>query len=125
MMKNNKKTLILGASPNPSRYAHTAAKMLKESNIPFVPVGIKSGETFGEKILDLKEKPAVNDVHTITMYIGPQNQKEWYDYILSLKPQRMIFNPGSENKELMDMADKIGIEILPACTLVMLSTGQF
>jgi hypothetical protein len=124
-MNDHKKTLIFGATPNPSRYAHTAAKMLHEINIPFVPVGIKSGETFGKKILDLKEKPTISDVHTITMYVGPQNQKEWYDYILSLKPKRMIFNPGSENKELMDIADKAGIEVLPACTLVMLSTGQF
>jgi predicted CoA-binding protein len=124
-MNESKKTLILGASPNPSRYAYTAAKMLKENNIPFVPVGIKTGQTSGEKILNLKEKPAVRDVDTVTMYIGPQNQKEWYDYILSLKPRRIIFNPGSENKELMDMAGNLGIEVLPACTLVLLSTGQF
>lgn len=124
-MEKSKKTVILGASKNPSRYAHTAAIMLKERDIDFVPVGIKAGETSGEKILNLWEKPVLSDVHTVTLYIGPQNQAEWYDYILSLKPKRIIFNPGTENQDLMDMAKSKDIEIVPACTLVLLSTGQF
>jgi len=124
-MEKSKKTVVLGASPNPSRYAHTAAIMLKERDIDFVPVGIKAGETSGEKILNLWEKPVLSDVHTVTLYIGPQNQAEWYDYILSLKPKRIIFNPGTENQELMDLAKSKDIEIVPACTLVLLSTGQF
>lgn len=121
----SKKTVILGASPNPSRYAFTAAKMLQEKNIDFVPVGIKKGEVLGKKILNLREKPPIPEVDTITVYIGPQNQPEWYEYLLSLKPNRVIFNPGSENKEFMDLLKEKSIEVIPACSLVMLSSGQF
>jgi uncharacterized protein len=124
-MNNNKKTVLLGATPNPARYAFLAAKMMKEREVPFVPVGIKTGEVSGETILDLKEKPAISDVDTITLYLGPQSQKEWYDYILSLKPKRIIFNPGSENPELMEIAQSKNIEVMPACSLVLLSSGQF
>ncbi len=120
-----KRTVILGASPNPSRYAYMAAKMLSQQSLPFVPIGIKKGELFGEPIKDLNLKPEVEDVHTVSLYIGPQNQSEWLDYIISLKPKRIIFNPGTHNPELIAMARKNNIEVLPACTLVMLSTGQF
>lgn len=125
MMTNNKKTVVLGASPNPSRYAYTAANMLHERDIPFVPVGIKTGEILGVPIQNLREKPSLSDVHTVTLYIGPHNQEEWYEYILSLKPKRIIFNPGTENQELMDLAKSNGIEATRACTLVLLSTGQY
>ena len=87
----SKKTVILGASPNPSRYSFAAAQMLQEKNIDFIPVGIKKGEVFGRKILNLREKPSILDVDTVTIYIGPHNQPEWYDYVLSLKPNRVIF----------------------------------
>jgi predicted CoA-binding protein len=125
MKMQDKKTVILGASTNPERYAYLAAEMLAERKIPFVPVGIKKGEVFGQPILDLKEKPLVPDVHTVTLYLGPQNQKEWYDYILSLQPKRIIFNPGTENPEFYDLAKSHGIEVCRACNLVLLSTGQF
>lgn len=125
MMTENKKTVVLGASPNPSRYAYTAANMLHERAIPFVPVGIKTGNILGKPILNLREKPLLQDIHTVTLYIGPQHQDEWYDYILSLKPKRIIFNPGTENQELMNLAKTNGIEVVPACTLVLLSTGQY
>ena len=124
-MANNKKTVVLGASPNPSRYAFTAAKMLHERDISFVPVGIKTGEVFGEPIQNLRKKPSLSGIHTVTLYIGPQHQEEWYGYILSLKPQRIIFNPGTENQELMNLAKNNGIEVTSACTLVLLSTGQY
>ncbi|UJP64123.1 CoA-binding protein [Mongoliitalea daihaiensis] len=120
-----KKTVIIGATPNPSRYAYLVAEMLHERSIPFVPVGIKSGTVFGEEILNLREKPSITDVHTVTMYVGPENQKEWYAYILSLKPERIVFNPGTENPELMNLAKDAGIAVWPACNLVLLSTGQF
>lgn len=125
MMANNKKTVVLGASPNPSRYAFTAASMLHERDIPFVPVSIKSGEIFGMPIQNLREKPPLSGIHTVTLYIGPQHQEEWYAYILSLKPKRIIFNPGTENQELMNLAKNNGIEVTSACTLVLLSTGQY
>ncbi len=121
----DKKTVILGASPNQSRYAYVAAQMLHEKNIPFVPVGIKTGEVFGEKILDLKEKPSIDGVDTVTLYISAKNQPEWYDYILSLKPKRIVFNPGTQNPDLAALAKEDQIETVSACSLVMLSSGQY
>ncbi|MFD2200677.1 CoA-binding protein [Shivajiella indica] len=125
MSKEEKKTVILGATENRMRYAYVAAEMFAERDMPFVPVGIKKGQVFGREILDLKEKPAIKDVHTVTLYIGPQNQQDWYDYIISLKPKRIIFNPGTENPELMALAKENGIQVCQACNLVLLSTGQF
>ncbi len=120
-----KKTVIIGATTNQSRYAWLAARMLNEYQHEIVPVGIKDGEVFGKEILDIFEKPAVKDVHTVTLYIGPAKQPEHYEYILSLKPKRIIFNPGTENDELIRMARANGIEAVEGCTLVMLRSGQF
>jgi predicted CoA-binding protein len=120
-----KKTVIIGATPNRGRYAFLAAQMLKEYRHEIVPVSIKTGDVLGEEILDLRKKPLIKDVDTVTMYIGPQNQPEWYDYILSLKPKRIIFNPGTENDEFEKMAEERGIEALEACTLVMLRSFQY
>ena len=120
-----KKTVIIGATTDRSRYAYIAASMLSNYNHPIVPIGIKKGELFGTEIQDIYEKPAVKDVDTITLYIGPQRQPEWYDYLLSLKPKRIIFNPGTENDTLEDMASEKGIEVVHGCTLVMLRSGQY
>jgi predicted CoA-binding protein len=120
-----KKTVVLGASPNEDRYAYIAAQMLHERDIPFVPVGIKKGFVFGKEIRDLKERPVIEDVDTVTMYVSAANQVEWYDYILSLNPKRIIFNPGAQNPELSQLAKEKGIQSVSACTLVMLSSGQF
>lgn len=119
------KTVIIGATPNPSRYAFLAAKMLTSYNHEIVPVGIKDGAVLGIDILDIFEKPNVEDVHTVTLYIGPQRQPEHYEYILGLKPRRIIFNPGTENTEFEKMAEARGVETLHACTLVMLRSGQY
>jgi len=119
------KTLIVGATSDPSRYAYLAAKMLADRKIDFVPIGIKEGEVFGREIVDLRSKPALQDIHTITLYIGPANQAEWIDYLIGLKPKRIIFNPGTENPEFFKKAIDAGIQAQPACTLVLLSTGQF
>ena len=121
----SKKTVVLGASPNPNRYAYLAAERLSKRDYDIVPVGIKKGELFGQEILDLRNKPTIDDVHTITMYIGPQNQAQWEDYILSLNPKRIIFNPGSENPSLASRAKEMGIEVQYACTLVMLASGLY
>lgn len=120
-----KKTVILGASTNPSRYAYMAANMLSEYGHQIVPVGIKNGNVAGQQILNLKELPKVENVDTVTLYLGPQNQPEWYDYILSLKPTRIIFNPGTENPELIERATAQGVEPVEGCTLVMLRTGTY
>ncbi len=120
-----KKTVIIGATENKSRYAYLAAQMLAENKVEFVPVGIKKGNVLGKEILDLKQQPHIAAVDTITLYINAQHQREWYDYFLSLKPQRVIFNPGTENPELEKILEDKNIEALEACTLVMLRTGQF
>lgn len=118
-----KKTLIIGASPDPKRYAYKAAHMLTRFNHEIVNVGIKKGEVAGVAI----EQPGKihHDVDTITLYIGPALQPQYHDYILETKPKRVIFNPGTENYELEKLLDQHGIEPLEACTLVMLSTGQY
>jgi uncharacterized protein len=120
-----KKTVVVGATPNQARYAHLAATMLAEYNHDTVLLGIQKGDINGNKILNIREKPAIKDVDTITLYIGPQRQPEWYDYLLSLKPKRIIFNPGTENDEFEDMATREGVEVLEACTLVMLRSLQY
>jgi len=120
-----KRTVIVGATDNPARYAYMAANMLKEKGFEIVPLGIKKGKVAGEDILDIREKPDVGPVHTITLYIGPQRQPELYDYLISLKPQRIIFNPGTENSEFESLAQKNGIETYRNCTLVLLSTRQY
>ena len=121
----SKKTLIVGASTNAARYGYVATHMLKDHDHEIVPIGIKKGEVAGKQILNLREKPEVKDVDTITLYIGAQNQPEWYDYLLSLKPKRIVFNPGTENPEFEKLAREQNIETEEACTLVLLRTGQY
>lgn len=121
----SKKTVIIGASPNPTRYAYLAANKLVAYNHEIVPIGIKTGTVAGMEILDLRTKPKVHGVDTVTMYLNPTNQEAWKEYILSLKPSRIIFNPGTENDAFQAMANDQGIETLDACTLVMLSANQF
>jgi hypothetical protein len=120
-----KKTVIIGASTNPSRYAFLAANMLTEYGHEIVPVGIKKGTVLGKDILDIRSKPAVTGVDTVTLYIGPDHQPEWYQYILSLQPKRIIFNPGTENEEFEKMAAERDVDTLQACTLVMLRSNQY
>ena len=121
-----KKTVIIGATPNPSRYAYLAANMLAEYGNEIVPMSInKGGQVAGTDIVDLNARPAIPGVDTVTLYIGPQRQPEWYDYILSLKPKRIIFNPGTENEEFEKKAEEQGVEATEACTMVLLRSRQF
>src|ERR1700761_5844258 len=119
----NKKTLILGATPNEGRYANLAANRLVRSGHEIVNVGLRDGMAAGVPI----EKPETihNDIDTITLYVGPTHQEELYDYILTTHPKRIIFNPGTENSELKRKANEKGIETEYACTLVLLSIGQY
>ena len=119
------KTIIIGSTPKPYKYAYQAAQMLDERDFEFIPIGIQEGQVLGREIQNLYNKPVIVDVDTITLYINPTRQKEWYDYLLSLKPKRIIFNPGTENQELKNLAEKEGIKCLEACTLVMLSIGNY
>jgi uncharacterized protein len=118
-----KKTVVLGASDNPSRYSFLAINRLIAHQHPVVAIGKKEAEVAGVHIT--KEYQNEEGVDTITLYLNPMNQKPYYDYILSLKPKRIIFNPGTENDELIGLAEENGIEPVLACTLVMLSTGQY
>ena len=120
-----KKTVVIGASPNPSRYAYIASHELQKHEHEFVPIGIRTGQIAGQKILNLREEPEIEQVDTVTMYIHPRHQPEWYDYILKLSPNRLIFNPGAENEELAHLARKKGIEVVYACTLVMLNLETY
>ena len=118
-----KKTLILGATTNPERYAYLAALRLLKYGHEIVPIGLKEGDIEGHRILT--GQPESTDVDTITLYLNPTRQIPYYDYIFSLQPKRIIFNPGTENNELERLAKEKGIETVEGCTLVMLSTGQF
>jgi len=123
--EGSKKTVVVGATPNPGRYAYLAANMLKQYKHAVVPLGIKQGQVAGVDILDIRSKPEIDGVDTITLYIGPQRQPEWYDYLLGLKPRRIIFNPGTENEEFEQRAAAQGVEVEEACTLVLLRSHQF
>jgi predicted CoA-binding protein len=118
-----KKTLVLGASENPARYSYLAIKRLLTHQHPVVALGKRAGVLNGVTIE--KEKKDWSGIDTVTLYLNPQNQKQYYDYLMSLKPRRIIFNPGTENEELYALAKKNGIQVQEACTLVLLSTGQF
>lgn len=118
-----KKTLVIGASENPARYSNMAIKRLLSYQHPVVAIGKKKG-TVGPVAIETEQQP-FSGIDTVTMYLNPLRQPEYYDYILSLHPKRIIFNPGAENDELAELAEKNGIKPLEACTLVLLNTGQF
>jgi len=122
-MDNSKVVAVFGASNNPSRYAYLAAKMLFDNGFTTALISIKKGELLGKTFLPFGTP--LTDVDTITLYINPEIQSQYYTYILSLKPKRIIFNPGTENDELFDLASSKGIHCEEACTLVLLQTGQF
>jgi len=119
------KTLLLGATTNPARYAYLAYNDLTRYGHEVVPVSIKKGTLNGQEIIDLNEEPFIEDVHTITLYIGIYNLTKWIPYILSLNPKRIIFNPGTENPDLLQKAKEQGIETVVGCTLVMLRTKSY
>jgi uncharacterized protein len=117
-----KKTLVIGAAPNADKYAYKATVMLKEYGHPVVPFGIKKGYIGNLKILNTLP---TEEFDTVTLYVGPQHQETYFDYLVKLKPKRVIFNPGTENLVLENLLQKNDIEPVVACTLVMLRTGQF
>lgn len=122
-MKKIKKTLVLGASDNPARYSYLAIQRLRNHGHPVAGIGRKN-----TKVADVnieKEKIPLTDVDTVTLYLNPTHQQEYYDYIISLNPKRIIFNPGTENDKLVELAKEKNIKTMEACTLVLLSTGQY
>ena len=118
-----KKTVIIGASPNKTRYSYKAVKLLSIYSYPVVPVGIRTGMINNIEII--KGKPEVENVHTVTLYLGFARQADYYDYILSLNPKRVIFNPGTENSEFYQILEEKNIEVVKNCTLVMLNAGVY
>lgn len=120
---SSKKTVVLGASANPSRYSNMAINRLSAHKHPVIAVGLRAGKVGDVNIVT--GTPAAENIDTVTLYLNSSNQKPYYDYILSLHPKRIIFNPGAENDELEELANKNGIQTMEACTLVMLSTGQY
>ena len=122
-MQEKKKTLVIGASEKPERYANRAIRQLRRYGHPVEAIGLRAG-----KVEDVKFKtglPELQNIHTVTLYIGQVRQKPYYEYLIKLKPQRIIFNPGTENGELEHLAQKHGIATVENCTLVMLSSGLF
>lgn len=117
------KTLIIGASKNPERYSYKATKMLLEYGHEVELLGLRKDTVF-DKVID-NEKKQYENIDTVTLYIGTQRQPEYYDYILSLKPRRVIFNPGTENPDFYEILKNNGISYETACTLVLLRTNQF
>ncbi len=120
---SNKKTLVLGASSNPSRYSNLAVNSLIAKGHDVIAVGRTPGSIGKTDITT--EKKEITNLDTVTLYLNAANQKSFYDYIISQKPKRIIFNPGAENDELAGLANKVGILTQEACTLVLLSTGQY
>lgn len=118
-----KKTLVMGASTDPGRYSYKAIKMLERYGHPVVAVGKKEDVLDGVKIE--KEHVSFQNVNTVTLYLNPMNQKQYYDYIIGLKPERVIFNPGTENPEFYTLLRENAIAIEVACTLVMLSINDY
>ncbi|MBK8503651.1 MAG: CoA-binding protein [Saprospiraceae bacterium] len=118
-----KKTLVLGASPNPHRYSFAAVERLVKAGHETIAVGLRKGNINGTSIQT--GTPPLENIDTLTLYVGAENQSPLYSYILSLSPKRIIFNPGTENAELARKAKEHGIETVYACTLVMLSLDMY
>ncbi len=118
-----KKTVVIGASPNEARYSNMAVRKLTKYGHEAIPLGIREGSINNIKIIT--NRPELTDIHTVTMYVGSQNQEDWIEYIYSLAPKRIIFNPGTENTDFINDARKKGIEVLVTCTLILLDSGGF
>ena len=118
----SKKVLVVGASKNPSRYSNKAMIRLKENNYEVLAFSNRPGKVIGIEIST--EFPKM-EIDTLTLYLNSKNQKQYYNNIINLNPKRIIFNPGAENEELSILAREKGIKVMNACTLVMISIGNF
>lgn len=119
------KTLIIGASNNPDRYSYKAAFSLQYNGYDFIPFGVKRGDVIGRTIHNDWNENWKDEVDTVTMYINPTLQEQYYDPIIQLKPRRVIFNPGTENYKFSQLLQENGIEYENACTLVLLNINQY
>lgn len=123
MRTTKKKTLVVGGSINPERYSNKAIRKLLDYDFPVVSIGLRHGNVDGVEIQT--GYPVLKNIHTVTLYVGPQNQPQYFDYLMKLKPERIIFNPGTENEDLEEMAENKGIETIRHCTLIMLNEGIY
>jgi predicted CoA-binding protein len=122
-MDKQKITAVFGSSVKPNRYSNRAINKLRQYGYPVHALGLREG-----KVADVEIKtgmPKLDDVHTVTMYLGPQNQVEYFDYIRSMKPRRVIFNPGTENPKFAKILKNEGVEVVEYCTLVLLDSDMF
>lgn len=117
------KTLVVGVSPGKNRYANRAVEQLLAAGHEVVAVGLRGGDTHGVAILT--GAPPLDGIDTVTLYVNPHRQGAMADYLLSLTPRRIIFNPGTENPEFRRRAEAAGVEAVVGCTLVLLSLGQY
>lgn len=123
-MKNDKKSsLVLGASTKTKRYSNVAIKRLVGNGHPVSAIGLRSGVVEGVEIST--GKPDLKDIHTVTLYINSKRQPEYYDYLIALKPERVIFNPGTENPEFYEKLKENNINVKVGCTLVLLSAEDY
>ena len=116
-------TLVIGASTNPNRYSNIAIKRLVDKELPVLALGLRKGKVLNVIIED--EMQDYNTIDTVTLYLNPKRQEAYYNYIINLKPRRVIFNPGTENMEFVKLLQENNIEAEIACTLVLLSTNQY
>lgn len=122
-MMKNKKTVVLGATTKPEKYAYLAITKLVEKGHSVLAIGQNTGEVAGVKIYT-KQIPLTN-IDTVTLYLNPKRQVEYYNYIIETKPKRVIFNPGTENPQFYQLLESNGIKVEVACTLVLLATNQY
>ena len=118
-----KTTLVIGASIKPERYSNKVIKRLVDKKVEVKAIGLRAGTVAGVTI-DTELIP-YKDIHTVTLYLNPSRQKQYYNYIINLRPERVIFNPGTENYEFIKLLQEENIETEAACTLVLLGTGQY
>lgn len=117
------KTVVIGASPNEARYSNMAVRKLLNYGHEVIALGIRKGKIKDTDII--VEQPKIEGVHTVTIYVGEQRQTDWQDYIINLNPKRIIFNPGTENSNFMEILQGKGINVLRACTLILLDADEF
>ncbi|MGV8136541.1 MAG: CoA-binding protein [Mangrovibacterium sp.] len=118
-----KRTLIIGASEKPERYSNKAIRKLRAYGHEVIALALQPGQV--EDVIFETEKKDFPDIDTVSLYVGPQNQNDFTEYVIGLKPQRVIFNPGTENAGFRKKLRQAGIQTEEACTLVLLGTGQY
>ncbi len=119
----NKSTLVIGASLKESRYSNICVKTLVADQIPVTAIGLREG--FINETPVQTGFPELQNIHTVTLYLGPENQHPFYEYVMKLNPERVIFNPGTENQEFHDMLTYAGIKVTEDCTIMMVEGGRF